>query len=284
METAEILRFDRLTSRSRGGFFFLPSVCITYKPAKAAHMVHLHNCAGTGFAPALRSDLDHFKLPHPKIANVNQVTSSGIEFSYRTFDGSVGPPHAPQKSLEVMVLSQTLFFNVLRTFEKREGPYSKRIFKMKNNPEIEGLKAKLSEEMTLNEIEEWRILPVDGRDANRSRSPTPSRAEYRAPSPYRRPSWTDSARRPFARSGYNRSPDKRRLDRCTPSLTDSPRRQLARYSRSPSADRPDRLPSWTDLPQKPLARYNRCLSTDRRTFAHDLTIATRVGPAKIQYS
>ncbi|KAJ7934400.1 hypothetical protein B0H13DRAFT_2305823 [Mycena leptocephala] len=143
----------------------------------------------------------------------------------------------------------------------------------------------LSEEMTLDEIEEWRILPLEGRDANRYQSPPPRRAEYRAPSPYRRPSWTDSARRPFARSGYNRSPDKRSLDRCSTSWTDSLRRQLARYSRSPSTDRrsPDRRPSWTDSPRKPLARYNRSLSTDRRTFADDSTIATKMSVSEDRF-
>ncbi|KAF8201334.1 hypothetical protein K438DRAFT_1965833 [Mycena galopus ATCC 62051] len=183
------------------------TIRIEYVKWKADYLMSVERAR---MAQILRSDLTHFKLPHPAAASIGTPTESGIEFSYTTKYGS------------------RLFMDVLHTFEIQKSGVRRKLF-MKKDATMNSLKTLCSiEHMTLEQTEvDWRSLPnlkdrprarslSPPRDSYRSpRSSSPPRSRYRSPrspSPprnrYRSPSvnnWRRIERKPFAR--YNGSSD-----------------------------------------------------------------------------
>ncbi|KAJ7489183.1 hypothetical protein FB451DRAFT_1223993 [Mycena latifolia] len=90
----------------------------------------------------LRSDLDHFKLPHPPVANIHKPTKEGIVLFWKTYD--VSP----------------LFLATLRTFDIVSLPYEvRRSFAVKTGKEMDDLKDKcFVDDMTMEEIEDYEHL------------------------------------------------------------------------------------------------------------------------------
>ncbi|KAJ7489175.1 hypothetical protein FB451DRAFT_1390349 [Mycena latifolia] len=90
---------------------------------------------------ALLADLDRFKLPHPPMANVQEPTKDGIEFFWRTFDGS------------------PLFDATLRTFDIVNLAV-RRSFVMKSDSWTNSLKkARYVQDMTMEEPPEQPTAP-----------------------------------------------------------------------------------------------------------------------------